>query len=355
MELVTTAATLGGFVDKTALGRVEATCRCGETLEAAWAFECRRLWATTTKRGRWRRTLQWLEESDLETVMAFVADPAETLRALTRRSFAYRRCAASYATQSASREVCRALAAKLGADLFHEDDDELSALRRLVVAFPFLPAQSSRDVRGADRLLDELSKAHAARRQSERAGAVYVLWYGIALLNTDLHSGLAKTTEDGFARSLQPNVSDGTARAVYRSVKLRPLLGGDDVPLRFTVSHVRPAPRREFAAAIRANFYYLLFVRSVAAGTWPVAVGVANGVAFVLAHVALLAGSPLLMATALSTTLVAMPPHWERWWSIPALTLVTPLVLTYLGLPFFAFYLAYVAVTAPIWIPWLFS
>eukprot|EP00635_Sarcinochrysidales_sp_CCMP3193_P005526 CAMPEP_0118905490 /NCGR_PEP_ID=MMETSP1166-20130328/9473_1 /TAXON_ID=1104430 /ORGANISM="Chrysoreinhardia sp, Strain CCMP3193" /LENGTH=474 /DNA_ID=CAMNT_0006844761 /DNA_START=24 /DNA_END=1451 /DNA_ORIENTATION=- len=88
---------------------------------------------------------------------------------------------------------------------------------------------------------------HAEQQNDDAANATYILWYSIALLNTDLHNPKvsSKITEDGFARSLSGTILGGLsrnvddiARTLYRSVKARPLLTGDHqnrTTLRLTV------------------------------------------------------------------------------------------------------------------------
>lgn len=103
------------------------------------------------------------------------------------------------------------------------------ALRTALWLFPFLPAQSSH---GADRVIDALASAYLRQRPNDRLLVdPYVVWYSLVLLNTDLHNQrvTAKITEDGFARSLARtdlicDHLDTFARALYRSIKARPLM-----------------------------------------------------------------------------------------------------------------------------------
>ena len=273
MILACTALSAGMF-DVGSLLCVECCCkRCFGALvelEVAWACECRRLWGSSCEKGSfdwWKEALRFLEDwaaavrkmddycgGWLEKLLSsaegrgLVRDRATVLFALTRRGgYDFQRSVAAYATQDVVRyaatqqrlrevrDLCWCFSETLRQSLDVED-----ALRRVLSFFPFLPARSAH---GADRVIDELSKVYAqvsTKKEDDpksvdaAKNAAYILWYSIALLNTDLHNPRisSKITEDAFATSLKGTILghdiDDLARKLYRSLKAKPLLAGQD-------------------------------------------------------------------------------------------------------------------------------
>ena len=307
--MLLTIATCSDYLDKGSLGALEACCRAlsVEELDIPWAIECRRLWGATNEKGSfdwWKDALHWLEDwarallkmddfsgGWLDKLLSsaegrgLVTDRASALFALTRRK-PFRRSVAAYATQDliryhATQQRLREVKALCWrySDILAGATDVEDALRSVLRFFPFLPARSAH---GADRVIDELSKVYAEMRQDtprsqvfdsvfdgavDAANATYILWYSIALLNTDLHNPRvsSKITEDGFARSLAGTILgsrdvDTIARALYRSVKARPLLTGDGSdPLRLTVRREHfPRPPSSVPSSFNSRRRHLL-------------------------------------------------------------------------------------------------
>ncbi|KAJ8599395.1 hypothetical protein CTAYLR_007045 [Chrysophaeum taylorii] len=281
-----------GWLEKAELGHVEVALR--QRFEEGWRGVVLRLWGASLRRGSlgtWRGVARYCESVALGTVARRGVEEAlrdltalgvlegsevdelppaqaraEVLFALAIRgertgSFLLRRRVALFVTSAAGGLVSKrrrprswrrlsslagtvenehaatldAIAKMIAPRL--SDASVEGALRRVLRIFPFLPAESSQ---GADRAIESFAKVYVAVRDKSAGvldafDAIYVLFYSLILLNTDLHNKrvTAKITEDGFARSLartaiatHPDV-DTLARALYASIKTRPLLTDD--------------------------------------------------------------------------------------------------------------------------------
>lgn len=235
-----------GFLDLRDLG---ATACVADVAEGAWRVEARRRWGDV-ERGdyrTWKRLLENLGSRPLgcpSAVGHVVRDLrlrsvlpagalASTLRAALPRA---RRAVTLYLASDDFRRVAGA-----GADAVVDDVVSRSlqrcarrsasveaCLRASLGELPFLPIACGR---GTDALIRALAKLYAA---THRDGVVdpYILFYSLIILNTDLHNPRvrSKITENAYVASLRrtaiEGVAEADARALYRSIKRRPLSCG---------------------------------------------------------------------------------------------------------------------------------